>query len=170
MIIENYDEHKEEIFDCPLHPEDERYGTRQVPFSRELYIERDDFMENPPKKYFRLSPGSEVRLRYAYYVTCKEVVKDGHGNIKELICIHDPESKGGKSPDGRKVRGTIHWVSARHAKPIEARLYDHLFAMDNPAGEDTEDFTSLINKDSLKVVEAFAELYLAALPVGEKEE
>ncbi len=168
VIIENYDEHKEEIFDCPLHPEDERYGTRQVPFSRELYIERDDFMENPPKKYFRLSPGSEVRLRYAYYITCKEVVKDGHGNIKELICTHDPESKGGKSPDGRKVRGTIHWVSARHAKPIEARLYDHLFAMDNPAGEDTEDFTSLINKDSLKVVEAFAEPYLAALPVGEK--
>ncbi|MFG6359435.1 glutamine--tRNA ligase/YqeY domain fusion protein [Taurinivorans muris] len=168
VIIENYDEHKEEIFDCPLHPEDERYGTRQVPFSRELYIERDDFMENPPKKYFRLSPGSEVRLRYAYYITCKEVVKDGHGSIKELICIHDPESKGGKSPDGRKVRGTIHWVSARHAKPIEARLYDHLFAMDNPAGEDTEDFTSLINKDSLKVVEAFAEPYLAALPVGEK--
>ncbi len=168
VIIENYDEHKEEIFDCPLHPEDERYGTRQVPFSRELYIERDDFMENPPKKYFRLSPGSEVRLRYAYYITCKEVVKDEHGNIKELICTHDPESKGGKSPDGRKVRGTIHWVSARHAKPIEARLYDHLFAMDNPAGEDTEDFTSLINKDSLKVVEAFAEPYLAALPVGEK--
>ncbi len=168
VIIENYDEHKEEIFDCPLHPEDERYGTRQVPFSRELYIERDDFMENPPKKYFRLSPGSEVRLRYAYYITCKEVVKDEHGNIKELICTHDPESRGGKSPDGRKVRGTIHWVSARHAKPIEARLYDHLFAMDNPAGEDTEDFTSLINKDSLKVVEAFAEPYLAALPVGEK--
>ncbi len=168
VIIENYDEHKEEIFDCPLHPEDERYGTRQVPFSRELYIERDDFMENPPKKYFRLSPGSEVRLRYAYYITCKEVVKDEHGNIKELICTHAPESRGGKSPDGRKVRGTIHWVSARHAKPIEARLYDHLFAMDNPAGEDTEDFTSLINKDSLKVVEAFAEPYLAALPVGEK--
>lgn len=168
VIIENYDEHKEEIFDCPLHPEDESYGKRQVPFSRELYIERDDFMENPPKKYFRLSPNTEVRLRYAYYITCKEVIKDENGNIKELICAYDPESKGGQSPDGRKVRGTIHWVSAKHAKPIEARLYDHLFAMDNPAGEDTEDFTSLINKDSLRVVDAFAEPYLAELPVGEK--
>lgn len=168
VIIENYDENKEEIFDCPLHPEDESYGKRQVPFSRELYIERDDFMENPPKKYFRLSPNTEVRLRYAYYITCKEVIKDENGNIKELICAYDPESKGGQSPDGRKVRGTIHWVSAKHAKPIEARLYDHLFAMDNPAGEDTEDFTSLINKDSLRVVDAFAEPYLAELPVGEK--
>lgn len=168
VIIENYDEHKEEIFDCPLHPEDESYGKRQVPFSRELYIERDDFMENPPKKYFRLSPNTEVRLRYAYYITCKEVIKDENGNIKELICAYDPESKGGQSPDGRKVRGTIHWVSAKHAKPIETRLYDHLFAMDNPAGEDTEDFTSLINKDSLRVVDAFAEPYLAELPVGEK--
>lgn len=168
VIIENYDKHKEEIFDCPLHPEDESYGKRQVPFSRELYIERDDFMENPPKKYFRLSPNTEVRLRYAYYITCKEVIKDENGNIKELICAYDPESKGGQSPDGRKVRGTIHWVSAKHAKPIEARLYDHLFAMDNPAGEDTEDFTSLINKDSLRVVDAFAEPYLAELPVGEK--
>ncbi|MDE5680848.1 MAG: glutamine--tRNA ligase/YqeY domain fusion protein [Mailhella sp.] len=168
VIIENYDEHKEEIFDCPLHPEDESYGKRQVPFSRELYIERDDFMENPPKKYFRLSPNTEVRLRYAYYITCKEVIKDENGNIKELICAYDPESKGGQSPDGRKVRGTIHWVSAKHAKPIEARLYDHLFAMDSPAGEDTEDFTSLINKDSLRVVDAFAEPYLAELPVGEK--
>lgn len=168
VIIENYDEHKEEIFDCPLHPEDESYGKRQVPFSRELYIERDDFMENPPKKYFRLSPNTEVRLRYAYYITCKEVIKDENGNIKELICAYDPESKGGQSPDGRKVRGTIHWVSAKHAKPIEARLYDHLFAMDNPAGEDTEDFTSLINKDSLRVADAFAEPYLAELPVGEK--
>lgn len=168
VIIENYDENKEEIFDCPLHPEDESYGKRQVPFSRELYIERDDFMENPPKKYFRLSPNTEVRLRYAYYITCKEVIKDENGNIKELICAYDPESKGGQSPDGRKVRGTIHWVSAKHAKPIEARLYDHLFAMDNPAGEDTEDFTSLINKDSLRVADAFAEPYLAELPVGEK--
>lgn len=168
VIIENYDENKEEIFDCPLHPEDESYGKRQVPFSRELYIERDDFMENPPKKYFRLSPNTEVRLRYAYYITCKEVIKDENGNIKELICAYDPESKGGQSPDGRKVRGTIHWVSAKHAKPIEARLYDHLFALDNPAGEDTEDFTSLINKDSLRVVDAFAEPYLAELPVGEK--
>lgn len=168
VTIENYDQNAEEFFDCPLHPEDESYGTRKVPFSRELYIERDDFMENPPKKYFRLSPGNEVRLRYAYYITCKEVVKDANGNIIELICTYDPETKGGQSPDGRKVKGTIHWVSAKHAKEIEARLYDHLFPMDNPAAEDVEDFTDLINKDSLKVVKAFAEPHLATLPVGEK--
>ena len=168
VIIENYDENAEEFFDCPLHPEDESYGTRKVPFSRELYIERDDFMENPPKKYFRLSPGNEVRLRYAYYITCKEVVKDANGNIIELICTYDPETKGGQSPDGRKVKGTIHWVSAKHAKEIEARLYDHLFPMDNPAAEDVENFTDLINKDSLKVIKAFAEPHLATLPIGEK--
>ena len=168
VIIENYDENAEEFFDCPLHPEDESYGTRKVPFSRELYIERDDFMENPPKKYFRLSPGNEVRLRYAYYITCKEVVKDANGNIIELICTYDPETKGGQSPDSRKVKGTIHWVSAKHAKEIEARLYDHLFPMDNPAAEDVENFTDLINKDSLKVVKAFAEPHLATLPINEK--
>ncbi len=168
VIIENYDENAEEFFDCPLHPEDESYGTRKVPFSRELYIERDDFMENPPKKYFRLSPGNEVRLRYAYYITCKEVVKDANGNIIELICTYDPETKGGQSPDGRKVKGTIHWVSAKHAKEIEARLYDHLFQMDNPAAEDVENFTDLINKDSLKIIKAFAEPHLATLPIGEK--
>lgn len=168
VIIENYNENAEEFFDCPLHPEDESYGTRKVPFSRELYIERDDFMENPPKKYFRLSPGNEVRLRYAYYITCKEVVKDANGNIIELICTYDPETKGGQSPDGRKVKGTIHWVSAKHAKEIEARLYDHLFPMDNPAAEDVENFTDLINKDSLKVVKAFAEPHLATLPINEK--
>lgn len=168
VIIENYDENAEEFFDCPLHPEDENYGTRKVPFSRELYIERDDFMENPPKKYFRLSPGKEVRLRYAYYITCKEVVKDANSNIIELICTYDPETKGGQSPDGRKVKGTIHWVSAKHAKEIEARLYDHLFPMDNPAAENVENFTDLINKDSLKVVKAFAEPHLATLPINEK--
>ncbi len=168
VIIENYPENEEEIFTCPLHPEDESYGKRDVPFSRELYIERDDFMENPPKKYFRLSPGNEVRLRYAYYITCKEVIKNADGSVKELICTYDPATKGGQSPDGRKVKGTIHWVSAKHAKPVEARLYDHLFLMDNPAGEDAENFTDLINPDSLKIVAAYAEPYAAALPVGEK--
>lgn len=168
VIIENYPEDQEEIFSCPLHPEDESYGRRDVPFSRELYIERDDFMENPPKKFFRLSPGNEVRLRYAYFLTCKEVIKNPDGSIKELICTYDPASKGGQSPDGRKVKGTIHWVSAKHAKAIEARLYDHLFPMDNPAAEDAENFTDLINKDSLKVVTAYAEPWLATLPVGEK--
>ncbi len=168
VTIENYGENEEEYFDCPLHPEDASYGTRKVPFSRELYIERDDFMENPPKKFHRLYPGNEVRLRYAYFMTCKDVIKDADGNIKELICTIDPASKGGQSPDGRKVKGTIHWVSAKHAKPIEARLYDHLFLMDNPAGEEAENFTDLINKDSLKVVTAYAEPHLATYKVGEK--
>lgn len=168
VIIENYPENEEEIFSCPLHPEDESYGKRDVPFSRELYIERDDFMENPHKKYFRLSPGTEVRLRYAYYITCKEVIKNADGSIKELICTYDPATKGGQSPDGRKVKGTIHWVSAKHAKPIEARLYDHLFPMDNPAAEDVENFTDLINPNSLNIVTAYAEPYAAALPVGSK--
>lgn len=168
VIIENYPENEEEIFDLPLHPEDESYGKRKVPFSRELYIERDDFMENPPKKYYRLSPGNEVRLRYAYYITCKEVIKNDDGSIKELICTYDPATKGGQSPDGRKVKGTIHWVSAKHAKAVETRLYDHLFPMDNPAAEEAENFTDLINKDSLKVVTAYAEPYAATLPIGEK--
>lgn len=168
VTIENYDENAEEFFDCPLHPEDTSWGTRKVPFSRELYIERDDFMENPPKKFFRLSPGSEVRLRYAYFMTCKDVIKDENGNVTELICTIDPKSKGGQSPDGRKVKGTIHWVSAKHAKPIEARLYDHLFLMDNPAGEEAEDFTDLINKDSLKIVTAYAEPHLATYEIGAK--
>lgn len=168
VTIENYDENAEEFFDCPLHPEDSSWGTRKVPFSRELYIERDDFMENPPKKFFRLSPGSEVRLRYAYFMTCKDVIKNEDGSIKELICTIDPASKGGQSPDGRKVKGTIHWVSAKHAKPVEARLYDHLFLMDNPAGEEAEDFTDLINKDSLKIVTAYAEPHLATYEIGAK--
>lgn len=168
VTIENYDENQEDIFECPLHPELESFGKRKVPFSREIYIERDDFMENPPKKYFRLSPGTEVRLRYAYFITCKEVIKDENGNIKELICTYDPSSKGGQSPDGRKVKGTIHWVSAKHAKPIEARLYDHLFSMDNPAAEEAENFTDLINKDSLKVVTAYAEPHLATYKTGDK--
>ncbi len=168
VTIENYDENAEEFFDCPLHPEDSSWGTRKVPFSRELYIERDDFMENPPKKFFRLSPGSEVRLRYAYFMTCKDVIKNEDGSIKELICTIDPASKGGQSPDGRKVKGTIHWVSAKHAKPVEARLYDHLFLMDNPAAEEAEDFTDLINKDSLKIVTAYAEPHLATYEIGAK--
>lgn len=168
LIIENYPVEAEESFDCRLHPEDTSYGSRAVPFSRELYIERDDFMENPSKKYFRLAPGKEVRLRYAYYITCTEVKKDSDGNITEIICVYDPETKGGQSADERKVKGTIHWVSAKHAVPVEARLYEHLFAMENPAQEDTDDFTNLINPESLKVVTAYAEPHLATLPVGER--
>ncbi len=167
VIIENYPENGEEFFDCPLHPEEEKYGTRTVPFSRELYIERDDFMEEPPKKYFRLSPGNEVRLRYAYYITCKEVIKDQNGNIKELICTYDPQTKGGQSADGRKIKGTLHWVSAKHCVDIEARLYEHLFAMPYPDQEEKE-FDELINPNSVKIVNAKAEPHLASLPVGEK--
>lgn len=172
VVIENYPEDKEEIFDLPLHPEDGSHGSRAVPFCRELYIERDDFREDPPKKYFRLAPGAEVRLRYAYYITCREVIRDADGRVTELRCVHDPASRGGMSPDGRKVKGTIHWVSARHAVPVETRLYDHLFPAENPGapvmGENGEPvpFTDLLNPDSLKVVTAQAEPGLASLPVG----
>ncbi len=168
VTIENYPENGEEFFECPLHPEEESYGKRTVPFSRELYIERDDFMEDAPKKFFRLAPGKEVRLRYAYYITCKEVIKDTDGKIVELICTYDPETKGGQSPDGRKIKGTLHWVSAKHAKEVEVRLYEHLFAMPYPDREDTDDFTNLINPNSLEVRTAYAEPHLTTLTAGEK--
>lgn len=169
VVIEDYPEEKEETFDLPLHPEDAAYGSRAVPFCRELYIERDDFREDPPKKYHRLAPGAEVRLRYAYYITCREVIKNEAGDIVELRCVHDPASRGGSSPDGRKVKGTIHWVSARHAVPTEARLYDHLFTRENPnATGPGEEFTDYVNPASLRVVTAMAEPYLAALPVGSR--
>ncbi len=119
--------------DAVNNPEDESAGTRKVPFSRELYIERDDFMEDPPKKFFRLAPGREVRLRYAYYITCDEVIKDeATGEIVELRCSYDPETRGGSSPDGRKVKATLHWVSAEKGLPAEVRLYDHLFSVPDP--------------------------------------
>ena len=117
VVIENYPEDRTEELDAVNNPEDESAGTRKVPFSRELYIERADFHENPPKKFFRLAPGREVRLRYAYFLTCRDVVRDDDGNVVELRCTYDPETRGGYAPDGRKVRGTIHWVSARHALP-----------------------------------------------------
>ena len=121
-------------------------GSRKVPFSRELYIERDDFREDPPKKFHRLFPGSEVRLRYAYYVTCKDVVKDTDGNIVELRCTYDPESKGGATPDGRKIKGTIHWVSVPHAVSAEVRLYEHLFTSPTPGNTpEGVEFTDLLN-------------------------
>ena len=152
VIITNYPENGFEELDAINNPEDLEMGTRKVPFSRELYIEQDDFMENPPKKFFRLSPGTEVRLRYAYFVTCNEVVKDENGNIKELLCTYDPASKGGNSPDGRKVKSTIHWVSAKHAIKSEVRLYDRLFVDENPDGHKDVDFKELLNPDSLKVL------------------
>jgi glutaminyl-tRNA synthetase len=136
LVIENYPEDRAEDMTAVNNPNDEAAGTRQVPFCREIYIERDDFMENPPSKFFRLAPGREVRLRYAYLVTCKEVVKDAAGNVTELICTHDPESRGGNAPDGRKVKATLHWVSARHGVAAEVRLYDHLFRSADPGALD----------------------------------
>ncbi len=154
VVITNYPENQVEMLTAINNPEDESAGTRQVPFSRELYIERDDFMENPPKKYFRLAPGQEVRLRYAYFVTCQEVVKDADGNITEIRCTYDPATRGGDAPDGRKVKGTIHWVSAQHAIEAEVRLFDRLFKV--PAPDDVEEghtFLENLNPDSLKVLQ-----------------
>ncbi len=155
LVITNYPEGQIEYMEAINNPEDETAGTRQVPFTRELYIEKDDFMEEPPKKFFRLAPGREVRLRYGYFVTCTDVIKDDKGNIVELHCTYDPATRGGDSPDGRKVKATLHWVSASESLPIEVRVYDHLFNRENPNETDSEvqDFTANLNPDSLKVLE-----------------
>lgn len=152
VVITNYPEGESEELDAVNNPEDETMGKRKVPFSRELYIERDDFMEEPPRKFFRLGPGREVRLRYAYFVTCNELIKDENGEITELHCTYDPASKGGQSPDGRKVKATLHWVSVEHAVKSEVRLYDRLFNDENPDGHKEIDFKEFMNKDSLKVI------------------
>ncbi len=154
VVIDNYPEEKEEMLEAVNNPEDASMGTRQVPFSRELYIEQEDFMENPPKKFFRLAPGREVRLRYAYFITCTDVVKDPNtGEILELHCTYDPATRGGDAPDGRKVKGTLHWVSARHAVSAEVRLYDHLFVKENfNEVEDGKDFTAYVNSNSLETL------------------
>jgi len=167
VVIENYPEGATEEMEVVNNPEDPDAGTRMVPFSRELWIERDDFMEDPPKKFFRLAPGREVRLRSAYFVTCNEVVKDDDGRVVELRCTYDPESRGGSTPDGRKVKATLHWVSAAHAVPAEVRLYDHLFADPFPGSGDRELFDDL-NPDSETVLrECFVEPALAGLPAGQ---
>lgn len=155
IVLENYPEGQVEELEAVNNPEDPAAGTRTVPFSRELYIEQDDFMEEPPKKFFRLAPGREVRLRYGYFITCNEVVKDEKtGEIVELHCTYDPETRGGNAPDGRKVKATLHWVSAGHSLPAEVRLYSHLFVKENPADvQGGEDFTACINPDSLEVLE-----------------
>jgi len=170
VILINYPENQTEQVEAINNPEDASMGTRKVPFTREFYIERDDFMENPPKKFFRLSPGREVRLRYAYFIKCIDVIKDQKGNITEIHCTYDPETKGGSSPDGRKVKGTIHWVSAAHAVPIEARLYETLFSVENPLDrEEGKTFTDYLNPDSLKIVEnAYAEVNIKELSPGER--
>ena len=147
VVITNYPEGQVEELDAVNNPEDPQAGTRKVPFSREIYIERADFMEDPPKKFFRLGPGREVRLRYAYFITCNKVVKDDDGNITALYCSYDPETKGGSAPDGRKVKGTLHWVSAEHAVDAEVRLYDRLFINQNP--EEVGDFMENLNSHSL---------------------
>ena len=166
--IENYPEGREEFFEMPLHPEDPSYGSRRVPFGREIYIEQEDFRENPPKKFHRLSPGAEVRLRYAYLITCRDVVRDATGRITELRCVYDPESRGGRSPDNRKVRGTIHWVSAARAVPAEIRLYGHLFAAPEPdKAPEGKTFLDNLNQDSLRLARAMLEPALAAVPVGQ---
>ncbi len=154
VVIDNYPADQAEELEAINNPEDETMGTRRVPFSRELYIERDDFMEEPPKKFFRLAPGREVRLSYAYFIKCEEVVKEPDtGDIVELRCSYDPQTRGGNAPDGRKVKGTIHWVSAGHALPAEVRLYDHLFVKENPNEvEEGKDFTDYINPKSLEVL------------------
>ena len=150
VIITNYPEDKEEYVTAKNNPEDKSTGTRELPFSRELYIEKDDFLEDPPKKFFRLSPGNEVRFKFAYYITCNDIIKDSDGNIVELHCSYDKETKGGRSSDGRKVKGTIHWVSAKHCFPAEVRLYDRLFKSISPDSE--KDYLDSINTTSLEIL------------------
>ena len=151
VVIENLPEDHEETLEAVNNPEDPQAGTRPMRFTREVYIEREDFREDAPRKFFRLAPGKEVRLRYAYCITCTDVIKDDRGEIVELRCTYDPETGGGKTPDGRKVKGILHWVSAKHSVPAEVRLYDHLFAQPDP-GADGRDFLEDLNPDSLEVL------------------
>ena len=150
LVIENYPGEQVEELEAANHPDDPAAGARKIKFARELYIEQDDFMENPPKKFFRLSPGAEVRLRYAYFVTCREAVKNSKGEVVELRCTYDPATRGGNAPEGRKVKATIHWVSAAHSIPAEVRLYNSLFTRPNPSGG--ENFTADLNPNSLEVL------------------
>lgn len=168
VVITNYAEDKSEIISCVNNPENEESGRREVPFSREVYIERDDFMEEPPKKYFRLSPGKEVRLRYSYLIKCEEVIKDENGIITELRCSYDPESKGGGSSDGRKVKGVIHWVDAKSAVKAEVRLFDRLFTIENTSDMDEDkSFIDYLNPDSLKCITAYCEPELSKSNIGD---
>ncbi len=169
VVIENYPEGRVEELDALNNPEDLSMGSRKVPFSRVLYIEQDDFQEDPPKKFFRLAPGREVRLRYAYYITCQKVIKDeSTGRIVELRCTYDPETRGGSSPDGRKVKATLHWVSAANAVTAEVRLYDHLFVKENPDEEKDVDFKTYLNPNSLEVVSCRVEPSLAGAAPGSR--
>jgi glutaminyl-tRNA synthetase len=149
VVIENYPEGQIEEIEAINHPDDPAAGTRSIAFGRELYIERDDFMENPPKKFFRLSPGTEVRLRYAYFITCREVIKDAAGEVVELRCTYDPATRGGNAPDGRKVKATMHWLSAARSIPAEIRIYNQLFSNPTP---DAANFAADLNPQSLEIL------------------
>ena len=169
VVITNYPDDLTEEFEAVNNPEDENSAKRLVSFSKELYIERKDFMEEPPAKFHRLAPGKEVRLRSAYYITCTEVIKNEDGSIKELHCTYDPATKGGWSSDGRKVKGTIHWVNARNCLKIEARIYENLFEMEDPFEvEEGHDFIENMNKNSLQIVDAYAETNLKNLEIGKQ--
>lgn len=166
VTLKNYPEGQIEMVQGINNPEDPAAGTREIPFGRELYIERSDFMMEPPKGYFRLAPGREVRLRYGYFIRCEEVITDAEGRVVELICTYDPETRGGSAPDGRKVKGTIHWVEKSRALPGTVRLYDRLFSVEQP-GADGTDFLTQLNPDSLKTAECLLEPALASVAVGE---
>ena len=170
VVITNFTEGAVEHYDGPKHPSKPEMGSRKVPLTREIYIEREDFMENPPKKFFRLAPGQEVRLRYACYITCTDVVKDAAGNVTELRATFDPDSRGGSTPDGRKVKGTIHWVSATENVPLEVRLYDRLFLKEDPEGDVPEggSFLDHMNPDSLVVTRGYGEPALADAQVEDR--
>ena len=170
VVITNFDEGKIEELEAANHPKNPEAGTRKVPFTREIYVERDDFMEEPPRKFFRLGPGREVRLRFAYFITCNEVIKNTAGEVTELHCTHDPETHGGNAPDGRKVKGTIHWVSASHAFEAPVRLYDRLFTAEDPSKEaDGKTYLDHLNAESLEVIaDAKLEPGLAKAEPGER--
>jgi glutaminyl-tRNA synthetase len=164
LVIENYPDDQVEELEAINNPEDLDAGTRKVPFSKVLYIEQDDFQEEPHKKFYRLYPGNEIRLRYAYFVTCTRVVKDPEtGEVTEVHCTYDPVTRGGDAPDGRRVKATIHWVSAQHAIPAEIRLYDRLFTVENP---DSDNFKEYLNPNSLEVLEAYVEPTLQGTEPG----
>ena len=168
VVIINYPEGGEEWLEAVNNPENESAGKRQVPFSRELYIEQDDFMENPPKQFFRLSPGKEVRLRYAYFIKCEEVIKDADGNVIEVRCTYDKETKGGNAPDGRKVKATLHWVSAQHALESEVHLYDRLFKVENPSDvEEGKTYYDYMNPESLTITKGYIEPIVKDAKLGD---
>ena len=170
VVITNYPDNKEEEFTVQNHPSDENMGTREVKFTKSLYIEKEDFMEKPPNDYYRLSPGKEVRLKYAYFIKCENIVKDETtGEIKEIHCSYDPETKGGEAPDGRKVQGTIHWISAEHALEVEVRQYDRLYTKENPMDtEEGEEFTDYLNPDSINIVRSYVEPFLKEKELGSR--